>query len=215
MSTVKNIAAVLAASALLSISAGCRTTGTERAAKAAESLNVLQAEIGSANEKLGLSVAALNDLVKNPQSNLRPQYETFSKSLEALDAQIASVRSRAETMKARGKEYFTAWEETSKSLSSPEMQEYSQGRRAQLGASYESIQTEVARIGELGKPLMAALRDTQKVLSLDLTPSGLDLAKAPSEKANVDAAALKVEVEKLQKDLQDVAKLLAPDAKSK
>ena len=206
----RHIVAALAAGILIFQVAGCKTTGTERAARASESLAALQAEIQKTSDQLGVSVTALDDLVKNPNPDLKPQFDTFSKAMEVLEAQIAATRSRSEAMKARGKEYFTAWEEDSKALSSQEMREYSMERRSQLNATYDTIKAEVQSVGELGKPLMDALRDTRRVLSMDLTPAGLDLAKGPAEKATASAAELRTEIEKLQKDLDGVAKLLAP-----
>jgi hypothetical protein len=215
LTNITRLAAVLAACASIFVSAGCRTTGTQRAEMAAQSLGDLQAEIKTAGEKLNVSVVALNELVKNPQSDLKPQYDAFTKSMDALEGQINSVKSRSETMKARGKEYFAAWEESSKSLSSPEMKEYSEERRAKLNETYEAIKANVARIAEVGKPLMDSLRDTRKFLSFDLTANGIAAATPTAEKANADAATLKTELEKLMKEIDDVAKILAPNAKTK
>jgi hypothetical protein len=62
---------------------------------------------------------------------------------------------------------------------------------------------------------MTSLRDTRTFLAMDLTASGLALAAKPAEKANTDAEALKVEVEKLRNSLDEVARLLAPPAPKK
>ena len=208
-------AALLAACATIFLAAGCKTTGTERAAKAAESLEALQADIQTAADRLGASVTALNDLVKSPKEDPKPQFVAFTTAMDALEAQLGVVRNRKEAMKARGQEYFKNWEESSKTLSSPEMKQYSEERRGQLGKIYDDIKAEIDRANELGKPLMTSLRDTRTFLAMDLTASGLALAAKPAEKANTDAEALKVEVEKLRNSLDEVARLLAPPAPKK
>lgn len=93
---VMKYAALLAASATIFFAGGCKTTGTERAAKAAESLEAMQAEIGKANDQIGVSVAALNDLVKSPKEDPKPQYVAFTTAMDALDAQLEALKSRSE-----------------------------------------------------------------------------------------------------------------------
>jgi DUF2959 family protein len=211
----KSFVAAITASAAIFFAAGCQTTASERAANTAESLNTLQAEIKKANDALGVSVTSLDDLVQNPKPDLKPQYDAFSKAMDNLDGQLAVVKKTSETMKTEGKAYFAAWEEESKTMSSPEMQQYSEERRSKLNEHYESIKTEVARISEIGKPLMESLRDTRKVLSMDLTATGVSLAKGPAEKAKASAAELKGEIDKLTANLDAVAKQLAAPAPKK
>ena len=204
--------AVLAACTVLGLSVGCKTTGTERAAQAAGSLQALRAEVQKAEGLLNGAVTSLDDLVNNPKQDLNPQYKAYSDSMDALEAQLGVVRAQAETMKARGQAYFEAWEAQSQEIKTEELKAHSDERRAKLNAHYDEVKAEMQRIADLSKPVITALKDTKTVLGLDLTPAGLKLAAPQVTKAQDAAAELKVEVEKLGKCLDDVAVILSPAA---
>ena len=202
-------AAWIAVMGLFLCAAGCKTTGTERAEMAAQSLEALQTDINKTNQQLGVTVAALDDLVSKPKEDLKPQYDTFTKSMDALEAQIAAVKSRSEAMKARGREYFKAWEESSQTVNDPDMKAYSEERRAKLETRYEEVKTNLGATVDQGKKLMDSLRDLRRYLGLDLTANGLKLASGPAEKAKADAKDLQANVDTITKKLGEVAKLLS------
>jgi chromosome segregation ATPase len=189
--------------------AGCKTTGTERAEMAAQSLEALQADITKTNQQLGVTLTSLNDLVKNPKEDLKPQYQTFTKAMDGLEAQVASLKSRSEAMKARGREYFKAWEESSKTVNDPDMKAHSEERRAKLETRFEEVKTNLGATVDQGKKLMDSLRDMRRYLSLDLTANGLKLAAGPAEKATADAKELQADVDTITKKLDEVAKTLS------
>ncbi len=204
--------ACLLVGAMLALSSGCSMTGPERAAAAADSLNGLNAMAEKTDGQLQTAVAALSDLVEKPKEDLKPQFRMYVDSLDALDARIAELRAQSEKMKAKGQTYFLAWEQESQGIKSQELKAHAAERRTALSTRYEEIKAEVQHLGEIGKPLVASLKDVQTVLSLDLSSGGLKLAADPAAKAKKSAAELKSEVEKLRAQLAEVAKLLAPAA---
>jgi hypothetical protein len=192
--------------------AGCSTTGPQRAERASSSLEGMRAEIQKTADLLDGSVATLNDMVDNPKPDLKPQYEAYTKSITALDAQLALVRGRADEVKARGLDYFDTWKKQSEDISNPELKQHAQDREAKLRERFEVIRTELTKLGESSKPLLTSLRDVQTLLSLDLTPQGVQSVAEPAKKAKENLATVKEEAAKVREQVNEVAKILSPAA---
>jgi hypothetical protein len=204
------LAALLACGALLVT--GCATTGPERAAQSAESMQATRGEFEKALEQLDAVVAALDDLVTNPEADLKPQYQAYATALDALDARVVSIRKRADEMAARGEAYFEGWEADAEGIANPELKEHSAQRKEKLREEYNKITTQADAVRNVANPLLQALRDLQKVIGMDLTSDGVKAVAGPAEKAKEQTESVKVEVNKLLAELETVAKLLSPGA---
>src|SRR5436305_1082466 len=63
---------------------GCMSTGYNKSDATARSLEQAAVEVQAQSHALDVTVAALNDLVSNPAPDFRPQFITFSRSLDQL-----------------------------------------------------------------------------------------------------------------------------------
>ena len=207
---VRNVAAMACLGAL--VVAGCSTTGPERAARAAASMETVKAEVEKVNGQIDVTLAALNDLVSKPQENLKPQFDAYTQAVKELEAQAKLVGQRADDMRASGAAYFEAWEKSSTEITNPELRQHSEQRHAKLQQSFQTISEEYTQSQEKFGPFLASLADIQKLLSMDLTSNGLTLVTDLVKKANADGAAAKEEIEAVAKELGNVARLLAPPA---
>jgi hypothetical protein len=199
-------------SVLAVLVAGCSTTGPERAQQAASSMDAMRAEIQKTGDLLNGAVATLTDMVEKPKPDLKEQYQAYTGSITALDAQLALVRSRADEVRQRGLAYFDTWKAQSQDISNPEMKQHAQDREAKLREKFESIRTEMGKLGEAAQPLLTSLRDVQTLLSLDLTPQGVQSVAGPAKKAQENLATVKTEAAKVREDIDAVRKLLAPSS---
>jgi len=195
--------------AALALVSGCSSTAPERAAMAVDSIDGLVSEMKNVQGGVDQALAALDALVSKPSDDLKGQFDAYTQSVAALDQHAKAVGDRAEAMKARGQEYFKGWEETSASLSSDEMRQYSEERRAKLNAAYSDIQEKTSEAKEEFAPFITSLKDVQSYLSLDLTTTGLQSVGDLAKKAKSQGADLKESIDSVVKDLETVRGLLA------
>jgi hypothetical protein len=191
--------AVLLLAAVGAGAGGCSMTQEEEAALAVESVQATQAEVQRVVEQTDATLAALNDLAGNPKSNLRPQYDTLATAVEGLKIQADLTRERAKEMRAKGTAYFGNWGQNPDSRIRPE-----------LKASFDRIAEESGKAGDAFNPFLDSLADIQKLLSMDLTGTGVNLIQDLVKKANSEAQVVKQRLQAASDELERFSSLLAP-----
>ena len=88
---------------------GCATTYKEGTQTVAGIQNVEQ-EARVARAQVDTTIAALDDMFNNQQGDLKMQFETYSKSIDDMEAQAKRVRNRVDTMKSRKAAYLQQWD---------------------------------------------------------------------------------------------------------
>jgi len=202
---------------LLAVSLGCATTGQQKASSAATSLQQTRKDIANCNGALDKAVASLADIAQRPQSDLKPQFDTFKASVVALDAQSKTVAASAQAMQARGEEYFKSWEQELAGINNPELRQISADRRAKLSDHYQKVTEGYEKAKAAFDPLMVQLSDVQKILGLDLTDNGVKMASGSAIEAKASAETVKKELNGVNAELDELSKLLSgtPPAGSK
>jgi uncharacterized protein YhaN len=195
--------------AALALASGCSSTGPERAVQATDSIDALVAEMAKVKGGVDQSLSALDNMVNKPSANLKGQFDAYSQSVAALDGHAKAVGDRVAAMKGRGDDYFKAWEETSASLSSEEMRQYSEERRGKLSAAYADIQEKTGKTKDDFGPFIASLKDIQTYLGLDLTANGLQGVGTLVEKAQAAGTKVKENIDAVTKDCETVKGLLS------
>ena len=190
--------------------AGCSITGRERAARTSSSMEQMKSEIQKLDDLLEAAVEKLNDMVENPKPDLKPQYEEYTKAVTDLDAQLALVRARAEEMRQKGLAYFDTWKEKMQEVKNPELKQHALDREQKLRAEFTAIKDEVENLRKKSGPLITALRDVQTLLSLDLTPKGVESVADAAKKAREQLAAVREDARKVLEGLKRVATLISP-----
>ena len=84
----------------LALVVGCSTPGYKKAETTNASLGDVKSELITDKTTLTAAVNDLNDLVYNPKSNLKPQYEKFAAEVTALQRAQASSRKSARNLVA-------------------------------------------------------------------------------------------------------------------
>jgi hypothetical protein len=159
-------------------------------------------ETAKVNDSIDGATQALKALMESPGESLKPSLSAYSNSLKVVEARASSVRKRAAEMKARGKEYFKAWESGSDTGLSKE-------RHAQLTAAYGKIQEQMLSAKEAFGPYLASLQDIQKLVSMDLTEEGLASAEPLASKAQAGAAEVKARIHAVAEQVNAVSGLLS------
>ncbi len=194
---IQSLALLLA----LALATGCRTNGYHKSEAAGKSLREAAAEVQAESRAIDATVEALNDLVNNPASDLKPQFRRYSKALDRLVATAAQTeRTRAE-MELKSAEYFDAWDRQTTGINYGIIREQSEARRAEVTNRFHSINTRYQDAQGVVRPLITYFNDIRTALSVDLTPAGLDAVKSIVSNADNNARKVQVALGRLTEDL--------------
>jgi uncharacterized protein YcfL len=202
---------------VLCLLVGCASSnqGVDRSSKASDGIGVVKNEINKVIAQVDATNAALNDLVNNPKSDLKPQYNNYVKQVNNLDSLAKKVASRNQSMKAKTADYFQNWEKESGTIKSESIRQISAERRAAARASFDKMTAEVAKGKAAFTPLMDELHDIELYLSNDLTTAGVAACKPVAAEANANAAKVKESLNNVIADLTRVQTELSPEQSSK
>lgn len=181
------------------LAAGC--SSSPDAAATADSMEKFNLEAAKVNDAIDQSVSALKALVQSPDDSLSSSFETFGKTLTALEGQAEVVRARAEEMKARGDEFFKDWHGADTGVSAD--------TQAKLNISYARIKEHMMAAKDGFTPFLASLKDVHTLLGLDLTAKGLQSAAPLVVKAQAKAGDVKARITAVMEEVNAVRGLLS------
>jgi uncharacterized protein YhaN len=152
---------------------GCATTGMDRSVKTVNSIREVDSELRKMIVQIDVTAAALDSLTKAGQPDLKKSFDSYSDNLAKLDSEGKHVIKRTEEMKSRSKEYFAEWEKQGDAFTNQEIRELSAERRNKLAEIYAQVPAASAGIRGTYHAYLTDLKEIQKYLSTDLTPSGV------------------------------------------
>ena len=195
MSNVLNSIALSAAAITLTGLLGCATgsSGSDTAAGLTQSASKIEAGKG----KIDAVLTNLNDMAANPNSDLTPKFKAFNSALADLESTGKHVTAKVEAMRAKGEEYFKAWDQQLATIHNEDIKTRSAERKASVQARFADIKKSYSDAQVAFKPFMQDLKDIQTALKADLTAGGIGAIQGPVAKANKDAVPLKTVVDKL------------------
>jgi DUF2959 family protein len=153
-------------------------------------LVALQEEVIKGKNQVDLTIKSLEAVIAAAGPNAKPKYDEFVKSMGELDAQAASIKAKADDMRARGAAYFKAWEEQLAAVTTPSIKEQAEKRRDQLTKNYEAVTVAVEAAREAYRPVLSDLKDVQQMLTTDLTADSVKALGPPVVKIKDNAKVL-------------------------
>ena len=189
---------------------GCASDNYNKSAGTAVALRQSSDLIDKGSGQIDHSLAALNDLVSNPQPDLRKQYGEFAGSVDRLDATAKDVAAKNEAMQAQGAAYFAAWDQELAQIQNENIRNRSEARRSEVAARFNRISEQYDETKTAFQPYMSDLRDVQKFLSTDLTSGGLSAIKDSAAKATTDAVPLKASLARLADEFRGLGLAMSP-----
>jgi hypothetical protein len=210
MKTKKLILNLFTLATALGLATGCASTGNDKAARAAKSLERSSQMIVKCSQLMDQTLANLNDLVANPSPDLRKQFEAFNSSVDDLGANARDVSSQAEAMKARGAAYFAKWDQETAKMQNEDIRHRSEARQQQVAAHFARISQQYDATEAAFQPFLSDLRDVQKFLGTDLTAGGLVAVKGIAAKATSHAVPLQESLGRLSEEFKSLGLSMSP-----
>jgi hypothetical protein len=204
MKTIEFIRDLFAFAAVVGFSAGCASDNYKESAHTAVELNQSSGMITRGNRLIDESLADLNDLVSNPNADLRQQYKRFDHSVIELGESARDLASEAGEMKAQGADYFAKWDKESAQIQNEDIRNRSETRRSEVALRFDRMSEQYAEAKMAFRPFLSDLRDVQKFLSTDLTAGGLAAIKDTAAKATKDAVPVKASLVKLSDEFKSL-----------
>jgi hypothetical protein len=201
--TRAKIVSSLTLAALAAGLAGCSTTSYERGDAAGRSLQNAAAEVQIQSRELRFTMSTLETLVNKPAVDLKPQFDTFSKSLNRLQAAVARNQRAAEAVVAKNAEYLASWDRQITNMNYEVVRTRSVERRGEVTDRFEAVSRRYAEARTVMRPLLAYLNDIRLALSSDLTLAGLEAIKPIVSNAGENAGKVQLALARLTTELND------------
>jgi hypothetical protein len=201
---------ILTALGLATLLAGAANASQEQLAT---SMKETRLEAGRTRDQLAATLAALTTLTKQEKGDLRPAYEAFTSELPKTEAAAAWTSTRVTWMQGDGMKYFEAWQATITSINNESLKKKSQQRLDAVKKSYAKVIDQFKAAAEKFKPFLADLSDIQKVLSNDLTASGVKGLRSTVSSANSHYKAVNRTINDALEEMTNMEKSLSTEAK--
>ena len=197
------LVSLTAAAAAALLEAGCASTaGFNQGNITAAKIQSTSDQIAALPGQLDKTLASLNNLVSQPQADLRPQYKEFAANVAAVQSAAKDIAAARTKIAAEQTDYFAKWDQEIAQMQNQDIKVLSQKRRDEVARNLTAIKTTYAQTDMALKPFMADLSDVQKYLSADLTPDSIAVIKGPVAKASQDAVPLKTSLANLAADFK-------------
>lgn len=195
------IAVVLAASALLG---GCATTGMDRSVETSKSIKNVDTEIREMMVQIDATAASLDTLVVAGKANPKKSFDTYSKNVSKFEKEGKQVIKRLDEMKLDSREYFEEWAKQGDNFKNTEIRELSEERRSKLAGIYAQVPASSAKVKGSYHAYLNDLKEIEKYLSNDLTPSGIEGITPVAQKSVQNLDDLKSSLKPVINALDDI-----------
>jgi len=181
--------------------AGCSSTAYHKRTVAARSMNDAAADIQGEDHALEATMSSVDDLVKNPAPDLRPQLKRFSDSLDRLVAAANRAEASHRRMAQENAAYFAEWDKQLASMKFDAVRNGSETHKAEVTNHVETVNRRCLETDAAVGPLILYLQDIRAALRADLTPGALDAVKSVVANADQNADKLKLVLTQLASDI--------------
>jgi hypothetical protein len=204
MKTKKLILNLFTLATAVGLAAGCASTGNDKAASTAKSLAKSSDMIVKSSLLIDQTLAHLNNLVSNPDPDLRQQFKAFNSSVNDLGSTARDVSRETEQMKSQGAAYFAKWDQERALIQNEDIRLRSEAREKEVAANFARIREQYDDAKAAFEPFMSDLRDAQKFLGTDLTTGGLAAIKDVAAKATRESVPLKKTLARLSDEFRSL-----------
>ncbi len=151
--------------------------------KSIDALNAVIKEVTKVRTQVQGAMDSLTALTTSASKDLTKNFNTYSKNVENMAKGQQTIAARAEDFKARRDAYLAEWEKQMNTVTNPEIQAAMAQRQEAVKATFETLKPAAQAAREAFPPFLSDLQDIQKLLSVDLSPSGVTAAAPIGQKA--------------------------------
>lgn len=202
----KSLAVVLAVFFIV----GCSHSGYERSNRFSNELDSFATHSIETQEAINEVILTLRDLVRQPSSDLVPQYRDYKEAVDQMEKASGRFSSRFDNVARAGDEYFRTWEHDSTLIESEDVRAVSEERRSIQLERYRVVFQTVEQVESEMKPFLSKLNDVRLYLDSDLTMAGINAASPFLGDVEARGFPLRDQLEELDRQLTDLARSMRP-----
>lgn len=190
--------------------AGCMGKRAQQPERTSVDFSETRRQLDGLGVQLQQTQAALNDLVRNPQTDLRPQFVRFEEGVQSVQERARLLWPSVENVRTSGRAMMAAWDGELAKIDRQDLRELGRKRREAFGRRYDSIDVGFRALRRDMEPYLATLNDITDFLRVDLNLSSLDDIRVMSEDANDQAAVVSRQIGELSTLLGTTATAISP-----
>lgn len=194
MPTVRPSAGTPAVLGLLAASllgAGCASTPVDRTDHTMKSLERLAEGAAKSSTQVDRTLSAANGILESGESAPRKAFAKFSDELDNLTSARQRLGEDATGARLAADAYFHAWQLENLAIANPDIRARADERLAHARTQMDGVAPAMRSAESVLDPLLSDLRDTHRLLSLDLSPGGIAASADLVRRATTDAVGAK------------------------
>ncbi|MFH5830939.1 DUF2959 family protein [Halalkalibaculum sp. DA384] len=191
------------------MTAGCQSTGMERSDETRISLQTMDDDITSAIRQLDATGAALGEILRPGQPDLKKALEAFSDNAAKIVATETKFARHADELTEHGTDYFEEWQQEGTEYNNPKIQQLSDRRRSILGGVYGRISAQSTRIKDSFKTYASDITEIKVFLSNDLSANGVTAIAPIARRVISEGDSLKQAMQNVQSIIQSARNEMA------
>ncbi|MEY2467139.1 MAG: hypothetical protein QOD03_1660 [Verrucomicrobiota bacterium] len=189
--------------------AGC-ATAYRPGTVAANSMQMAATEIQIECNHFNGAIESLDNLVNHPAADLRPQFNSYNKSVDRLYKSVERVENAVSRMQKKNAENLENWDKQLATLNYGITRDVSETRKKEVSDQLAAIQLRYVKTREVVLPVLAYFEDIRKILGADLTVSGLQAARPVANNAMNNGRKMQLALLDLSNQLENSDRSLSP-----
>ncbi len=189
---------------------GCANRGYMRASSTSNTVSEAATEIDTARRQIDEATTALTLLVSAPTAELKTTFERYRSAVGGLDTSVAQLKQKAQEMDAKGDKYFAAWDASLTEMKSEQMRARSAERQREVTDGFSQMRQQYMVARRNLDPLVSKLHDVRSLLSVDLTPAGVNNAREFLPNVEQDAKIARQSLDQLAEQFRALSTRLDP-----
>ncbi len=181
---------------------GCNTTVYKQGDRTADAAWAAAMQVQTECQALAAVQATLNGLVDKPAADLRPQFMSFSSSLDVLVSAAKRAEVSGEHLVRSNANFVAAWDKQLTTITNAEVRSTSEARKTEVSKQFDAAHKHFLEAQDALRPLVSYLQDIRKALSADLTPGGVAAVKELAGNANTTTGKVQTDLAQAMADLK-------------
>ena len=194
--------------------AACATSTSDRAVKAASSLQVMQDNSSKARAQIDTVLSSLDVLMEAPADRLRETYDRYDKDVKQMNEYAGHMRENDADLRKNGNTYLAQWQRDASNVADPELRALSEQRREEIVRASQNMRSTVTEAAGSFAAFLRDINDIKKVMGNDLTATGQSDVRRTTvaQTARSEGARVKTMVHRAEQAIEGFRSQITPSS---
>ncbi len=189
---------------------GCQSQEYDSSTAASGELQAASTNLNETRVRVDESLQALNSLMSAGGGDLRPAYDTYARSVNAMEASAKEMQARAAAMQEKGTAYFAKWDAEMAQIHNEDIKQRSDARKAEVQKSFTRVSDLYQKTRTEFDPFLSDMKDIRAALGTDLTPGGIESIGSSATRARKEGLSIRDTLVSLTSELKALGAKMSP-----